>query len=746
MIGTPGERLYDLLPEVYRVRDAAQGEPLRALLGVIESELEVLEADIEQLYDNWFVETCAEWVVPYLGELLGVRGLLPAQNGAFSQRGLVANTLAYRRGKGTAAVLEQLARDVTGWPARVVEFFELLAATQYLNHVRPGKGGTLNLRDANALELLNGPFERAAHTVDVRRISEGRGRYNIPNVGIFLWRLQSYSINRGAARAVHAVSALPDGRYAFNPLGFSAPLFNRPLTETDITQLAAEENVPGFLRRRLLHDELETRRQAQVDGLTPPSLYFGHQPVLRVFIQKSGDPEVQEIPSDEIVICNLQDDTSGDWQRPPDKKKYLRSSDGKEFERQIQVGVDPMLGRLAFRKNFTDFAKSRVELSYAYGFSGDLGGGPYDRRASVSRWLDPLRRRVTWQRGVTQNREVLRNASDPTQLTDSLAKAIEAWNQHVASSPQGESAPFGLIALMDNSTYPDSLPTIEIPAGTKLAIVAADWPEVETPDASGRKKRELGEIAPDNSRPHIWGDVSVHGTAGNDISEASELVLDGLLVEGKLTVSTGALGSLRLAHSTLVPGKGGLEIGSQNDRLGVSLDRSICGPMVLPDSVPRLNLVDCIVGRGGDGSAIIAPGAAVEVETSTVLGNTNVSRVAASNSIFTRNVMVSRRQSGCVRFCYLPLDSLVPRRYRCQPDDTGSSGRVVPQFTSVTYGQPGYGQLTPTCPAEISAGADDEGEMGAFHFLQQVQRVKNVRTSLDEYLRFGLEAGIVFVS
>jgi hypothetical protein len=99
-----------------------------------------------------------------------------------------------------------------------------------------------------------------------------------------------------------------------------------------------------------------------------------------------------------------------------------------------------------------------------------------------------------------------------------------------------------------------------------------------------------------------------------------------------------------------------------------------------------------------------------------------------------------------VRFCYLPLDSLVPRRYRCQPDDTGSSGRVVPQFTSVTYGQPGYGQLTPTCPAEISAGADDEGEMGAFHFLQQVQRVKNVRTSLDEYLRFGLEAGIVFVS
>ena len=34
----------------------------------------------------------------------------------------VAHTIGYRRRKGTAAVLEQLARDVTGWPAaRVVE-------------------------------------------------------------------------------------------------------------------------------------------------------------------------------------------------------------------------------------------------------------------------------------------------------------------------------------------------------------------------------------------------------------------------------------------------------------------------------------------------------------------------------------------------------------------------------------------------------------------------------------------------
>jgi hypothetical protein len=36
--------------------------------------------------------------------------------------------------------------------------------------------------------------------------------------------------------------------------------------------------------------------------------------------------------------------------------------------------------------------------------------------------------------------------------------------------------------------------------------------------------------------------------------------------------------------------------------------------------------------------------------------------------------------------------------------------------------------------------------MGAFNFLQQGHRLKNLRSSLDEYLRFGLEAGVFFVT
>src|SRR5215203_2220143 len=67
------DRLYNLLPMIHRIRDAEQGYPLRALLQVISEQVDLVEADIKQLYDNWFIETCEDWVVPYIGELVGYR-------------------------------------------------------------------------------------------------------------------------------------------------------------------------------------------------------------------------------------------------------------------------------------------------------------------------------------------------------------------------------------------------------------------------------------------------------------------------------------------------------------------------------------------------------------------------------------------------------------------------------------------------------------------------------------------------
>lgn len=738
------DRLYQLLPTIYRLRDRAQGEPLRALLSILEDEFQILADDIDRLYDNWFIETCDEWVVPYIGDLLGVRGIIPLEGSTFSQRALVANTLSYRRRKGTASVLEQLARDVTGWPAKAVEFFQRLSTQQYLNHVRENNLVTLDLRQTNLLELANSPFELATHTVDVRHIDNRRGRYNIPNIGLFLWRLQSYFISSSTARS----TPFP-GCYTFNPLSISAPLFNRPRTETEVTQLATEVNVAIPLRRRPLYDELAALRQSQVD----PSnrIYFGDQPVFRVFVADD------EIPLKQIFICNLETPgSSGSWYRQLPIQTGQSAAEISVLPPAIQdlrVGVDPTLGRIVLARKVSptqvDPYTAVVEVSYAYGFPGDLGGGPYNRRDSVVRWNDSQSQEITWQIGVTQAQSE-RNKT-PEQLVASLKEAVERWNTYSNTNPNT----FGLIVLMDNQLHDltaagAEVPDIRLPAGSRLAIAAADWVAVNDPEDALRKYRPLGSLVPDGKRSHLQGNLTVQGTAPSAALNPGQFILDGVLLEGSLTVSPGNLGRLHIAHSTLTRG---LKVdtsaidGEKNEKLSVNLLRSIVNSLVLANTVPALQVTDSIVEtNGSSGGAIAAPGAAAEIEASTILGTVQVRSIEASNSIFTQAVTATLRQTGCVRFSYLPLASLVPRRFHCHPIDANAARRIVPQFTSLTYGQPNYGQLSSACPIEILTGADDEGEIGAFYFLKQTQRLKNLQTRLNEYLPFGLEAGIFLLN
>src|SRR5215471_859047 len=107
------DRLYDLLPAIHRLRDRDQGYALRALLRVIGEQVQVVEDDIRRLYENWFIETCEDWVVPYLADLIGyapvpeagLAGDPATAEGALLSRLLiprreVANTIRFRRRKG----------------------------------------------------------------------------------------------------------------------------------------------------------------------------------------------------------------------------------------------------------------------------------------------------------------------------------------------------------------------------------------------------------------------------------------------------------------------------------------------------------------------------------------------------------------------------------------------------------------------------------------------------------------------
>ncbi|MDX2504591.1 MAG: hypothetical protein QNL62_08965, partial [Gammaproteobacteria bacterium] len=240
------ERLYELLPAIYRIRDAEQDGALKDFVAVIAEQVEALEQNLAQSYDDHFIETCADWVIPYIGDLIGYRTLHGVATEISSQRSEVANTIGFRRRKGTASMLEQLARDVTGWNARVVEFFELLATNQYMNHLRLHNTVLPDLRQWEPLERLNTAFNSIPHTVNVRRIATDNGDFNIANIGIFLWRLNDYPLTQIPAFRID------ESRFMFSSLGNNTPLFTFSKSEDDISHIAEPVNVPEPISRRVL--------------------------------------------------------------------------------------------------------------------------------------------------------------------------------------------------------------------------------------------------------------------------------------------------------------------------------------------------------------------------------------------------------------------------------------------------------------------------------------------------------------
>jgi hypothetical protein len=155
-----------------------------------------------------------------------------------------------------------------------------------------------------------------------------------------------------------------------------------------------------------------------------------------------------------------------------------------------------------------------------------------------------------------------------------------------------------------------------------------------------------------------------------------------------------------------------------------------------------------------DGSGPAGP---LTVEEATIIGkiharilsgvsNSILAARLATNDTWQYPIDAERRQDGCIRFSYVPPGSRTPVRYACVPATDADALRIQPQFTSLRYGEPEYGQLSGRCASEVLTGADDESEMGAYHDLFGPRRETNLRVRLDEYLRFGLEAGIFHAS
>jgi hypothetical protein len=871
------DRLFELLPVVHRRRDAERGYPLRALLQVIAEQVEIVEDDIDRLYENWFIETCEDWVVPYLGDLIGYQPVHEAGQptaGSARQRALrrilvprreVANTVRFRRRKGILALLELLAHDVAGWPARAVEFYQRLAWSQPLAHQRLERGRFADVRDGDVLDRIDGPFDASAHSVDVRRLGSHRtrGRYNIPTVGLFVWRLKPFSITRAPAYCLESAGT---HCYTFSVLGNDAPLFTKPTPEPAPEHIAGPLNVPAPLRRRPVERDLEA--------------FYGADSSFTLWVDGwAGHAADAPLPSDRIVVADLTE-----W-------KYRPQRD--------QVAVDPVLGRIAFSPR--QLPKRGVWVSYHYGFSDALGGGEYQRT------LAQPAEAVVYRVGAGE---------DYTRINDALARWREERPEHA------------VVELTDGGVYVEQL-TIELEAGQSFQLRAAD-----------RTRPVLRLMDWQTARPDaLWvhGEEGSRFTLDGLLVAGRSVQLEGPLAEIAVRHCTLVPGwSLDPDCSPHRPAEPSIEL--TDTRARVTVERTILGSIqVSQDEVGAdpvaIRISDSILdATGPHREAIGAPTwplahAVLTIERTTVFGTIEAHAIAlAENSIFDGRIRVARRQLGCMRYCYVTPGSRTPRRYRCQPDlaeqdareniprleiqpdararfivggatapepdapsgegaanlevtcevsdptpqigdrihftvtvhnngprdatdlslrfvgapgdclaidpgtqledfvtvsqgtpatavvtdedgndveyvtwdigplsagrtatlvasdlrvanESGACGseavvnaslhaytlggdgreftesllqrvrqRIRPRFNSARYGSPVYAQLALYCAEEITRGADDESEMGAFHDLFQPQRAANLEARLDEFVPAGMDAGIIYAT
>jgi hypothetical protein len=822
------DRLWELLPTIHRRRDAETNGGLRALLEVIAEQLLLVEDDIGQRYEDWFIETCAEWVIPYIGELVGVT--VPPGGDPPSRR-TVANAIANRRRKGTLPVLESLASEIGNWPARAVEFGVVNAQNQSLRLPQHLRGRLFDLRDPPSLLADSGTFDTRAHSLALGGVA---GQRRSADVELSVWRLRAYPVTRAPAANLEDIGPHV---FAFSLLGNDAPLFINPEgggTGVNTLPIKMDREVLAALRRdpagfATANPELWGVRE--VDG---------REMVRSVAVWAPGwpnakSPGTEPIPPEQVIVADLED-----W-------NYLPPRD--------HVAIDPLRGRIVFPPR--QFPRKRVTVSYHYGFSADIGGGEYYRplseqvgatrfhsyswvasdapesetsslverlRAAIDRALQPrfkpgdpgdfavdlalvdevlevsfvdaVTRTLLW-RGVAEEKlhsgtvdqarinavadQAVAGFPPPPRVrrvtgTNELRAALEPWGATLDDEGEFAAAPdqpeSEVIEITDSDIYQLSIRlmldqgrTLQIRAaqGARPVIRLADW-QAESIDS-----------------------MQVGG------EEGSRLILDGLLIAGRGLQIEGAITSVTIRHSTLVPG---WSLGPDCDpkrpaepsimvldsQVCITIAHSIVGSIqVNNDEVTtdpmRIRVTDSILDATGadcdspECEALGAAGARIAFADacfarSTVIGRVMTHSLTADDSVFLGRITVARRQLGWMRFCHVAPASRTPRRFHCQPDKaeaeakaeaivaqltpaeteakvTWTRAAVRPRFDSLRYGKPEYCRLAADCPVEVATGAQDGSEMGVFHRLRTARRMAGLRVAVDDHMPAGLNAAIL---
>ena len=749
--------LYERLPEIYRVKDQEQtsSRQLQNYLAIVEHIFNAIHENIESLYDDLFIETCDDWVIPYIADLLGTSHL---KGDPWTLRADVADTIALRRRKGTLASIERLTYNLTQWGVHTVELRENLVWNQHLNHQRPDiggdppyaamtrftpiRGGTVTLRDPAMLSLLNTPFDPFAHIADLKPPSFGNIRYNLPNLAIFLWRLKDYRVKftKPIVEIQTTGTVEPDEathvvRLLVHPLGDPVRLFNTYQFNPDkdppvITQL---DETPGPIPIARLTTNSEAgkpEKYVAIDTYNPMNTDIASLDIAEVGLQLHL-PE-PEFAGTDLSEWTIRGENLCAWEtgiQPPLKNR--------------EIAIDPIIGRIIIGVGTVDnnlglteatALENHLLLTYTYGAVGNVGAHPISRNLP-EKWNDET---VVVKLVNLFNGETLNAALDNIQNeTSPVVIEIRDSRVHVLDLS-------AIAGTVDEDGGPNLL------LKHSLIIQAADG-----------QRPMIKLVQPLRVRPQ---DVSAAGNLTLRL-EGLYLARDEAFADDAPLIARAALNRLEIVDCTLVPGGQKLLDGTPSgthqplrpslklkdeafdQTPEIILERTIAGS-VLCDRGYCLFLSHSIIDAGKgvndnpETSFAVANatdannnwGPPTQVNGITVFGRMRVERISGRGGIWVHALEVLNNQTGCIRYSYFSGEGdRLPQNLGCV---TGGEAKL--RFVSEIFGESAYGQLARTSDFRIRERGPGDDAMGAFGYLLEAHKWRNLQIRFREFMPVGV--------
>lgn len=786
------EKLWATIPEHYRELDGLQ-EPrgvLRGFIEVLAQQAATLRRSNDRLWDDQFIDLCADWAVPYIGELVATR-MVSALN-LRGRRVDVAKTIYYRRRAGTPRILEELIADITGWEGKLVEEFRRLGRARHGLDPQPQPyaglltktlpGGWADLRSAHGAELADSPFDEFHHTPDVRRPRGRDGRYGIAKLGFHLYRLASTRLDDITPRPGPA-----PGTFTFDPSGRDIPLFARRHRTDDRERFDWEEwisakewEVPAPIRCRLLnHAEFEITEQdlAQLNAILIAAPISLTQPQANVVLALLRIFRDQRIPSEarlfqiSEVLPPLQE---GALQSPVAWYPLLVAALIDECGKRALLPIGVYASDLAPTSTAEDTSDASVVVKTFRGdlvpprfvpvprelvVAGDLENFTAAVAGVAKDWaIDPQRGRLVWVGAGA--------APDP----------IVSYH-YGFSGPIGaggyDRAEFLTAAVTHNISGGGAIQTA-VPAGANFLPSGSQPPppiirEVAeiadsanyTPIDNRNNITQLEFRAANRRRPYLR--LTHNWILNTNANTESELTIDGLWIgaDGNFQIRLqGDYELVTLRHVTLDPGGTDadgnpirpvpLSIRGNVERLVI--DHSIVGPVRVEGAgeLTTLEINDSIVdGQNSATPAISVPAGRVFMRRTTVFGEMEVEWLDASETLITGFTSVTNTQEGCFRFSAVlerqdPLNPASPHSRVPHPYESYFVEQFNAVFTSTVFGQPGYAQLAESAPEFLKRGAENTSEIGAFSSLLNPILFDGLRAKVEEFAPFGLLPVYIF--